>query len=71
MQGGKPWGKGTFHGYVMRDGQEQDKVSYTGKWKDGRLAGKGVLRTLAGEFLMMENFLIMLKWRDSGKTGRQ
>ncbi len=47
MQGGKPWGKGTFHGYVMRDGQEQDKVSYTGKWKDGRLAGKGVFENLS------------------------
>jgi len=46
MQGGKPSGTGSFEGHVMRDGEEQDEVSYTGKWKEGKVAGKGIFTNI-------------------------
>lgn len=46
MQEGKPNGTGSFEGYVMRDGEERDEVSYTGKWKEGRIAGKGIFTNI-------------------------
>lgn len=63
MQDGRPHGTGTFQGYVMRDGKEQDEVSYTGKWREGKVAGKGVFTDIT------EGIVYEGKFTNNAKNG--
>ena len=64
MEGGRPYGKGTFQGHVMRDGKELDEVSYTGSWKEGRLAGKGTFTNISEDISYQGKFMNNTKHGD-------
>lgn len=42
-ENGRPDGTGDFEGNLILNGEEKDKISYSGKWQEGKLHGKGVL----------------------------
>lgn len=44
MKNGYPTGKGSFQGIAYIDGTEYDAIIYTGKWKDGKFDGDGILK---------------------------
>lgn len=56
MENGKPAGRGSFHGYLMRDGKEQDQVSYDGGWKEGRVAGTGTFVNISDDITYKGKF---------------
>ena len=44
---GRPNGEGEYHGELTESYHVSNEIDYRGKWKDGRMEGKGVLTDLS------------------------